>query len=114
MPNCAKDVAYLVEFTTRATRDLEHLYDQIDAAESVAAAGWFKKLEESIYTLERFPGRCPRAPESTRAKRPLRNPLYGRKPNVYRIVYEIEEPSSKVWILTIRHGAMEPASPEQL
>ena len=107
-------MTYLVEFTARAARDLEHLYDQIDAAESMAAARCFNKLEEAVYTLERFPRRCPMAPESTRARRPLRHLLYGRKPHVHRIIYEIEEPSAKVRILTIRHGAMEPAAPEEL
>jgi mRNA-degrading endonuclease RelE of RelBE toxin-antitoxin system len=77
-------------------------------------ADWFNKLEEAVYTLERFPLRCPKAPESTRARRPLRNLLYGRKPNVYRIICEIEEPSAKVRILTIRHGAREAAAPEEL
>ena len=107
-------MTYLVEFTARAARDLEHLYHQIDAAESMAAARWFNKLEEAVYTLERFPRRCPMARESTRAGRPLRHLLYGRKPHVPRIIYEIEEPSAKVRILTIRHGAMEPAAPEEL
>jgi hypothetical protein len=43
-PNFAASVTYLIEFTARAARDLEHLYDQIDAAESMAAARWFNKL----------------------------------------------------------------------
>jgi toxin ParE1/3/4 len=107
-------VPYRVEFTARAARDLEHLYDQINAAESVAAARWFNKLEEAVYTLERFPRRCPRAPESTRARRPLRNLLYGRKPHVYRVIYEIDGRARDVRILTIRHGAMEAAAPEEL
>jgi plasmid stabilization system protein ParE len=79
-PNFADNVKYLVEFTARAARALEHLYDHINAAESIAAARWFNKLAEAVYTLERFPRRCSRAPESTRAKRPLRNLLYGRRP----------------------------------
>jgi plasmid stabilization system protein ParE len=107
-------VTYHVEFTARAERDLEHLYDQINAAESIAAARWFNKLEEAVYTLERIPRRCPSAPESTRTRRPLRNLLYGRKPHVCRIIYEIDEHARKVQILTIRHGAMEAAAPEQL
>ena len=105
---------YRVEFTARAARDLEHLDDQINAAESIAAARWFNKLEEAVYTLERFARRCPRAPESTRAKRRLRNLPYGRTPHVYRVIYEIDEDARDVRILTIRHGAMEPVAPEEL
>lgn len=38
-------------------------------------------------------------------KRPLRHLLYGKKPHVYRVLYEIDEPQRTVWVLTIRHGA---------
>ena len=53
----------------------------------------------------RFPRRCPRAPESRRANGPLRHLLYGSKPNVYRILFEIDEARQILWILTVRHGA---------
>jgi plasmid stabilization system protein ParE len=34
--------------------------------------------------------------------------------DVYRVIYEIDEHARKVQILTIRHGAMEPAAPGEL
>jgi plasmid stabilization system protein ParE len=40
-------MAYLVELTLRAERDLEYLYQRISAAESVAAARWFNGLERA-------------------------------------------------------------------
>ena len=98
---------YLVELTARAERDLNLLYDQIRAAESIAAARWFNSLEEAIYTLERLPRRCPLAPEAKKTRLPLRHLLYGRKPNVYRVIYEIDQPRRTVRVLTIRHGAMD-------
>lgn len=55
-------MAYRVEMTARATRDLDYLYQQIHGAESLAAARWYNGLEKAIYTLERFPRRCPVAP----------------------------------------------------
>jgi toxin ParE1/3/4 len=100
-------MAYRVEMTARATRDLDYLYQQIHAAESLAAARWYNGLEEAIYTLERFPRRCPVAPEARKAKRPMRHLLYGAKPHVYRVLYEIDEPHKAVRVLTIRHGAMD-------
>ncbi len=54
------------------------------------------------------------APESKKAKRPLRNLLYGNKPHIYRAVYEIDEKARVVRIITIRHGAREPAPLEEL
>jgi toxin ParE1/3/4 len=101
---------YRVEFTTRATRDLNHLFERIKAADSVQAAQWLNGLEAAILTLERLPHRCPAAPEGKVAKRALRHLLYGKKPHVYRVVYQIDEPSHSVWVLTIRHGARDAVS----
>lgn len=100
-------MAYLVELTARATSDLDYLYEHSNAAESRAAARWFNGLEKAVYTLERFPRRCPVAPESRKAKRPLHHLLYGKKPHVYRVIYEVDEAHQLVRVLTIRHGAME-------
>ena len=43
-----------------------------------------------------------------RAKRKLRNLLYGKKPHVYRVIYEVDEGRQTVWVLTVRHGARRP------
>ena len=100
-------MAYLVELTLRAERDLDYLYQRISADDSAAAARRFNGLEEPIFTLERLPRRCPVAPESRKAKRRLRQLLYGAKRDVYRVIYEIDESSKVVQILTIRHAAMD-------
>ena len=100
-------MAYLVELTLRAERDLDYLYQRISADDSAAAARWFNGLEAAIYTLEQLPRRCPVAPESRKAKRRLRQLLYGAKSDVYRVIYEIDESSKFVHILTIRHAAMD-------
>lgn len=100
---------YLVELTERAARDLVVLYVGKNAAESTAAARWFNGLERALYTLETYPLRCPIAPETKKAARSLRQLLYGKKPRVYRVIYEVDESQKLVRVLTIRHGAMEPA-----
>jgi len=100
-------MAYLVELTERAKRDLAGIYEHIRATESAAASRWFDGLETTIYTLENLPLRCPAAPESRKAKRPLRHLLYGKKPHVYRVIYEVEDRRMLVRVLTIRHGAMQ-------
>lgn len=109
-------MAYRVELTNRAKRDLSYLYSSyssyasyatINAAESLTAARWFNGFEEAVYALAQFPRRCPVAPESKRTKRPLRHLLYGDKPHVYRAIYEIDGSRKIVFVLTIRHGAMD-------
>lgn len=98
-------MAYLVEFAARAVRDLEILYVEKNAAESHAAARWYNHLELAVYALALHPHRCPLASETRRAKRKLRHLLCGKKPHVYRVIYEVDEGRQAVWVLTIRHGA---------
>jgi len=98
-------MTYRVEFAARAVRDLEILYLEKKAAESDAAARWYNGLEQAVYALASYPYRCPVAPEARSAKRKLRHLLYGKKPHVYRVIYEIDELRKAVWVLTIRHGA---------
>jgi plasmid stabilization system protein ParE len=98
-------MAYAVEFTLRGERDLTHLYEYISAEHSPAARRWFNGLEKTIFKLERNPRRCSRAAESRATGRRLRHLLYGTKPDVYRVLYEIDETHNFVRVLTIRHGA---------
>jgi mRNA-degrading endonuclease RelE of RelBE toxin-antitoxin system len=98
-------MAYLVEFAARAARDLEILYVEKNAAESHAAARWFNHLEDAALSLATYPNRCPLAPEGKKLKRALRHLLYGNRPHVYRVIYEVDEARKTVWVLHIRHGA---------
>jgi toxin ParE1/3/4 len=98
-------MTYVVEFSIRASRDLEVLYIEKNAAESRAASRWYNELEEAVYALAEYPFRCPVVPEARRARRKLRHLLYGEKSHVYRVIYEVDERQKVVWVLHIRHGA---------
>jgi toxin ParE1/3/4 len=98
-------MAYRVKFAARAARDLEILYVEKNVLESQAAARWYNGLEEAVFALATHPNHCPAAPETAKVKRKLRHLLYGKKPHVYRVIYEVEEKQQTVWVLTIRHGA---------
>jgi len=91
-------MAYQVEITARALRDLAFIYQRIEAETAVPAARWFDGMEKAINSLEEYPNRSPVTPED----RTLRHLLYGKKPYVYRIIYEIEEDTSTVYVLHIR------------
>ena len=91
-------MAYRVELSVRAERDLDYIYERISADNSVAGAHWF-----DIYTLETLPRRCPIIPESKKTKRGLRHLLYGSM----RVIYEIDEARKLVSVITIRHAAMD-------
>jgi plasmid stabilization system protein ParE len=97
-------MAYLVNLTARAQRDLAHLYHEINAEHSDAALKWYRGLKEAILSLEEQPNRCPLTPESDR----FRHLLYGNKPDIYRVIYRVLDRQKHVEVLYIRHGARRP------
>ncbi len=94
-------MAYLINVTARAERDLALLFYEINAEHSNAALKWYRGLKEAILSLDEHPSRCPVTPEN----RNLRHLLYGHKPHVYRVIYRIAEKRRQVDVLHIRHGA---------
>ena len=94
-------MAYLVNITSRAQRDVAHLYGEINAEHSDTALKWYRGLKEAILSLEENPNRCPVTPE----KKDLRHLLYGHKPHVYRVIFRVLEKQKQVDVLHIRHGA---------
>ncbi len=107
-------MAYVVNITPHAERDLARLYRQINAEFSDAALGWYWGIKAPILSLERHPNRCPVAPEARKGTRKLRHLLYGNKPHIYRVIYEVDERRQAVWVLTIRHGARRKLKPSDL
>jgi toxin ParE1/3/4 len=103
-------VAWLVNITARAERDLVALYDEIDAESSAAARAWYTGLRMSILSLEQLPHAWP----ITRESRRLRHLLYGRKPHIYRVIYRAVKSRHQVDILHIRHGARRAFRPSDL
>ncbi|HEY1240105.1 MAG TPA: type II toxin-antitoxin system RelE/ParE family toxin [Bryobacteraceae bacterium] len=100
--------AYPVELTDRAARDLRILLVSVRAHESSAAARWFNSLERAVKSLRQSPERCPVAPES-KGKSMVRHLLYGRKPHIYRILFQVAKEEKTVYLLHIRHAARRPA-----
>jgi plasmid stabilization system protein ParE len=94
-------MGYFVNLTARADRDLDDLYDKINAERSDAALRWYVALTEAILKLEVQPQRCPLTPESGK----FRHLLFGKKPHTYRVIYRVLEMQKRVEVLHIRHGA---------
>jgi toxin ParE1/3/4 len=93
-------MAYIVSITSRAERDLDGLYGEINAEYSETARKWYLELKQAILSLEQQPNRCP----LTRKRGTLRQLLYGHKPHVYRVIYRVLEKKKQVEVLHIRHG----------
>jgi toxin ParE1/3/4 len=94
-------MAYLVNVTSRAERDLARIYERIKANHSDAALEWYHGLKQAILSLEEQPNRCPVTPENDK----FRHLLYGNKPHVYRAIFRVMEKQKQVEVLHIRHGA---------
>ena len=94
-------MAYLVNLSDRAQRDLAQIYRRINAADSDAALKWYRGFRQAILSLEEQPNRCPLTPENDK----LRHLLYGNKPHIYRAIYRVLEKQKLVEVLHIRHGA---------
>jgi toxin ParE1/3/4 len=101
-------MAYRVDLTERAARDLRRIYQTINAEDSAEARTWFNGLETAILSLGQDPARGARTPE----QRSLHHLLYGRRRHRYRIIYAIDESNSIVTVLHIRHGARDAFAPE--
>lgn len=101
-------MTFLVELTNRADRDLRRIYQRINAENSRQARDWFNEPEAAVLSLDRNPARGAVTPED-RALRELR---FGRKRNVYRIIYSIDERRHTVAMLHIRRAAQDAFTPE--
>ena len=67
------------------------------------ALRWFHELWRAIESLQEMPTRCPLAPESLVLRRAVRQLLFGRRPDVYRVLFIVV--NDEVRVLRIRHGA---------
>jgi toxin ParE1/3/4 len=94
-------MAYLVNVSARAQRDLARIFTWIKADDSDAALNWYRGFKRAILSLEEQPNRCPVTPENDK----LRHMLYGNKPHVYRAIYRVVEKRKQVDVVHIRHGA---------
>jgi plasmid stabilization system protein ParE len=101
-------VAYRVDITERAARDLRRIYLTINAEDSVQARAWFNGLERAVLSLDEHPARGAPIPEAG----DLRHLLYGRKGRRYRVIYAIDEASRTVTVLHIRHGSRDAFQPD--
>lgn len=97
-------MAYRVNLTARAGRDLAQLFEDIHARDSSAALDCYEGLKEAILSLRVQPQRCPVTPENNR----LRHLLYGNKPHTYRVIYRVRKGPKQIDVLHIRHGARRP------
>jgi plasmid stabilization system protein ParE len=103
-------VIYRLRVTARAVSDADAAHQWI--AEHLSpdrADRWYQELLKQMETLTRQPLRCPRARESDKFPEELRELLYGKKKNKYRIIFSIRE--DEVVVLFVHHSARRDLEP---
>ena len=90
---------YRVKITRRAEEDIEAIYTYIYHDNPKAASAFVVELEHQIYSLERFPLRCPTILEAEELGVPYSHLIYGE----YRTIFRIS--GNKVYILRVIHGS---------
>lgn len=100
---------YEVLISASAEADLEQAYCWLSERAPEAAVKWYNGLVDAVLKLEKFPERCPLAPESRAFKREIRQLIYGKRQHAYRILFDVS--GETVRILHVRHGAREHLKP---
>jgi plasmid stabilization system protein ParE len=95
---------YRIRLTLRAVADAEDAHGWMaEHLSPLQAARWYVGLFDAIESLRSFPHRCPLAPEADAYGEPIRQLLYGKRRNAYRILYVVR--GEVVQILRVWHSA---------
>lgn len=102
-------MTYRVNISEPAAKDAENAYLRIRTESPEKASAWFQGLLKAIMSLEKFPERCTVAPESRAFLVEVRQLLYGKRRQQYRILFGVsinpDTDENVVLIYRIRHGA---------
>lgn len=103
---------YVVHIFPRAMADLRAAVLWRKQQSPSAASRWLSRLIMAVHSLANNPERCPLADEADDLGLSLRELLYGRKHNVYRILFVIE--GLAVNVLRVRHAAQDRLTPADI
>lgn len=107
---------YKVVFTDDALDDLRETVRWISRNSRRNAQQWRQRVRAKAGTLNHNPQRCAIAPDNDAFRVTVRQLLYGRRPNVFRILYHIQERTQTVRIVRVMHAARrylnEPGDPD--
>lgn len=101
---------YQIEISSVAEAEADQAFLQLSQVISpTKASQWYSGLLQAIESLARMPKRCPLARENQYFSQEIRQLLYGKGSNSYRILFTILEGEevSTVRILHIRHATQQ-------
>ncbi|ASC73518.1 hypothetical protein XM38_044850 [Halomicronema hongdechloris C2206] len=101
---------YRIEISSVAEAEADGAFLRLSKVTSPAKASqWYSGLLQAIESLSQMPKRCPLAREDEYFSREIRQLLYGRGRNSYRILFTVLEGqnTSTARILHIRHASQQ-------
>jgi plasmid stabilization system protein ParE len=105
-------MTFQVELTPIAEIQIEQAYRWYRDRNPEFADQWFRSLMNTIATLQEKPQRCALAVEHEIFPEEVRQLLYGKSKNIYRVLFAIR--GITVYVLYVRHGAQAPLTIEDL
>ncbi|NET91133.1 MAG: type II toxin-antitoxin system RelE/ParE family toxin [Kamptonema sp. SIO1D9] len=101
---------YQVIIQPSAEKGIKEAYFWVSDYSPRQARSWLEGLYRAILSLEQMPRRCSFAFENNFFTEEIRQLLYGKGKNTYRILFTVTEKT--VHILYVRHGNQQPLSPD--
>jgi plasmid stabilization system protein ParE len=105
-------MVFQVEITPIAEAQIEAAYCWYRERNSEFADRWFRNLMNVIATLQEKPQRCSLAIEYEIFSEEVRQLLYGKSKNIYRVLFTIR--GATVYVLYVRHSAQAPMMVDDL
>lgn len=99
-------MAFQVEITPIAEAQIDQAYRWYRERNPEFADHWFRGLMNAIATLQEKPQRCTLAVEHEIFSEEVRQLIYGKAKNVYRVLFTIRD--ATVYALYIRHSTQAP------
>jgi len=94
---------FQVKLTRNAKREIENAYLWLKQGNPVYADQWFRSLMNAIATLQDKPRRCAVARENDDFPEEIRQLIFGKSRNKYRIIFTIVD--NMVYIIYLRHSS---------
>jgi plasmid stabilization system protein ParE len=105
-------VIYKVIIQPPAESDIDLAYRYIAQYSTTSADRWFNGLYDAIMSLRTMPNRCGLARESGSFDEPIRQLIYGRRSQAYRVIFVVRD--RQVRVLRVLHGAHDQLRPGDL
>ena len=103
-------MAFQVRLTRKAEIEIETAYQWLKERNADYADQWFRDLMDTLATLQEKPRRCALAIENDVFPEEIRQLLYGKKQQSYRILFVVRD--EEVYVLHVRHGRQAPLTAE--